>query len=105
MTTETPKGSEGLVEKLEELRLFLSGEGELDGVSFGERPGYASGNFWWRRHLPALSHAAQRIEELEGAMRKIARLTIANQHETTRLLDIRDSAVGALNPQEPGNER
>lgn len=31
---------------------FLKGEGQLNGVSFGEKPKGERGEFWWRRYLP-----------------------------------------------------
>lgn len=40
------------IEKLREVWLFLDGQGELDGMSFGEAPD-GTGRFWWRKHLRA----------------------------------------------------
>lgn len=31
---------------------FLKGEGQLNGVDFGEKPKGERGEFWWRRYLP-----------------------------------------------------
>lgn len=59
-----------LVDRLEALRLFLSGVGDLDGLSFGEPKAISptrQGLFWWRRsHLPVITEAATRITALEA---------------------------------------
>ncbi|MGE5500619.1 MAG: hypothetical protein ACM3W4_01695 [Ignavibacteriales bacterium] len=46
--------------KLEELRLFLNGEGELEGCTFGgDAPQLIKNRaYWWRAHLPVMAEAA-----------------------------------------------
>lgn len=57
-----------IVERLEELRLFLNGEGLLGGLSFSQAPvrdGVAR-PYWWRsERLPVLTEAADLITRLE----------------------------------------
>jgi hypothetical protein len=65
--------TEELIRKLEELRLFLNGEGELGGLSFGEVPPPSEtkfnrhwpGSYWWRKHMSAL--LLQAAEALSAA--------------------------------------
>ena len=38
---------------LREVAAFLLGEGELDGVGFGDPHPTERGNYWWRKHLRA----------------------------------------------------
>lgn len=49
---------------IDKVHAFLLGEGELDGVSFGERHPTERGAFWWRKHLRAavLADRAARAE-------------------------------------------
>jgi rubredoxin len=39
--------------ELEQIIKFLLGEGELDGLQFGEYPSDKAGKFWWRKNLRA----------------------------------------------------
>ncbi len=66
--TPTQELSE-LIEELRTLRLFLNGEGTLEGSSFGERrfiaPGIVS-TFWWRGALSRIDQAVQHLSALKG---------------------------------------
>ena len=62
-----------IVQRLQEIRAFLDGSGELNGLSFGDRTVHpATGkpvSFWWRRELTALDEAAAEIARLAEALR------------------------------------
>lgn len=65
---------------LREVAAFLLGEGELDGVGFGDPYPTERGNYWWRKHLRA-ALAQPEPEELgevipadEEQLKRIAKL-------------------------------
>ena len=51
----TTRDDESLKPTREELIAFLRGIGEIEGCTFGEKPAYERGMFWWRKYLPILS--------------------------------------------------
>lgn len=60
-----------LVEELRELRIFLSGEGPMENVWFGDSPPPSHrGAFWWRKRLAGIDQAADALtskdEEIKG---------------------------------------
>ena len=44
---------------------FLLGNGELDGVYFGEKPEGVNSNFWWRKHLRDAYTGGQHVHHPE----------------------------------------
>jgi hypothetical protein len=81
----TPPDTQGagygeLVERLDELRLFLGGHSALDGCHFGERPADAKGAFWWRPYLDRLIRANEAIQTLTAENERLeAKLARAEQ--------------------------
>lgn len=67
----------GLVERLNVLRRFLSGQGEIDGLSFGDAKRGVGGRaikYWWRReHLVAVAEAAQALTALSTRLEEVER--------------------------------
>ena len=58
--------------KLEELRLFLNGEGELEGCIFGQTPSFVKSRaYWWRTYLPVLAEAAAILSSQTEAAVKV----------------------------------
>ena len=54
---------------LREVAAFLLGEGELDGVGFGDPHPTERGNYWWRKHLRA---ALAQQDHLAGMRKMVA---------------------------------
>ena len=54
---------------LREVAAFLLGEGELDGVGFGDPHQTERGNYWWRKHLRA---ALAQQDHLAGMRKMVA---------------------------------
>jgi hypothetical protein len=90
----TPPDTQGagygeLLERLDELRLFLGGHSALDGCHFGERPADAKGAFWWRPYLDRLIRANEAIqtltaenERLTAMIEGVGNMALADQETT-----------------------
>lgn len=79
---------DGLVERLKELRLFLNGEGELDGHSFGETALITrtrAGAFWWRKHLARMDLAASTSLRLREERDELLR-DVQHYHQDSGLI-------------------
>lgn len=84
-----------LVPDLETLRLFLNGEGPLDGKWFGELHDTLRGAFWWRKYLPLMLLSAPTGGEGSFAEDRSVGVPLSSQPQTP------SSSDGSASPEPP----
>lgn len=100
-----------LKERLRALYRFLSGEGELDDLWFGDEPppGHKRrGTYWWRSsHLRAIDEAAARLEALEAKVKDavVALEPFAKNIEYVEFLEAADDDYVERPPFKAGDYR